>query len=365
MYWLSIPTGTINGLVTKTVSNLHGQDAKRHISHLFYRMMRTTAPFSVLIGVLLIIFSSPLATIFKANQTALIVLGVSSFFSLIQTIIGSFVTALQKFVLQTILGFVNITVLLALSYIFISKGWGATGAVLAQIIAGILVSILTAYFIWDYIRPSKKTENISLPKLNKITLYSFLFSVGTMSMMSTDILIVRAVFSPEQSGLYSALSVLARMLLYGLTPLGILLLSLISYRRSAKKGYLQIFFKLLLATIVLGLVGVAIFTSFPMYIIQTLSGSAYLSGASLLAPFALSMFFFAISQLFLNYFLAADQGSSTWTLFALSLVQPLLLYLSSHTISTVVYVNLVIHFLLLLLLAVKFAYGIYKTSAKT
>jgi len=101
----------------------------------------------------LIIFAANLSVILKAHPTAFIILGASLFISIISTVVRSYLLAFQHLVAQIVIGFIEIISTLGLAYVFIILGLSATGAVLAQIVAGIIGVIISFQVIKKKVLP--------------------------------------------------------------------------------------------------------------------------------------------------------------------------------------------------------------------
>lgn len=358
MYLLAIPTGTITSLVTKTVADLNGKGNTKSINYFFYYLLKKTSLVALGVGALLVVFANPLAQIFKAHPIAFIILGLSTIISLFQTIVSSFLAAFQKFLIQTVLGFLGAFLTIIFSIVFIRTGLSATGAVIGQILAGVIVTIISLYLIRDSIYPAVLEAKIVFPALKKFTLYSFIYSLGTMSLISVDILMVRIIFDTHTSGLYSSLSILGRMILFGLSPLIGLVLPMVTVRYAKKENLNGIFYKLFFAILGLGIFGTLIFTVFSSMVVTLLSGSQYISISPFLSVFSVSMVAFALSQFLLSYFIAVDRPSANLLLLTASIAQPLAIYFFAHNLSAVVYTNLTIYLLLVFSLsALKFTHG--------
>ncbi|EKD53000.1 MAG: polysaccharide biosynthesis protein [uncultured bacterium] len=346
IYLLGIPTGTIATVIIKYVAEFKGKDDKVSINLFFHYLLRTVTPIAVFLGIALIFLSGPLSFIFKANSLAFIVLGISVFISLYQTIIGSYLVAYQKFVFQTIVGFAGVLVTIVLSIFFIRLGFGATGAVIGQLLG----SVATSVIIFLNVRPSvypkiviKKSPHFSLGGLMG---YSFIYALGTMSLISTDILMVRALFDPHLSGIYSALSILGRMILFGLTPLVALVLPIAAHRHAASGSARSILMKLGAVVLLFGATGAGIFSLFPTLIIRVLSGSAYLEAAPFLSIFAFTMVFFALSQFILSYLMAIGRPRANIFLLVATIAQPILFYVFRGSFPLVIWSNFGLHLLL-------------------
>ncbi len=353
-YLISIPTGTIASVVTKFVAGFKGKDDHVSINLFFYYLLRVVSPITLLLGLLLIVLANPLALIFKAHSIAFIVLGISIFISLYQTVISSYLLAFQKFIFQTIVGLLGSLLTIGLSIFFIHFGLGATGAVIGQLLSVIITTLIIFLNIRPSIYPKIKTKKELHFSLSGFTGYSFLYTLGTMSLISTDVLLVRAFFDPHLSGLYSSLSILGRMIFFGLSPLIALVLPLVSHRHAESGETNPIFLKLGSVVLVFGITGAGLFTLFPSPIIRLLSGPSYLSAAPFLGLFAFSMVFFALSQFIISYLMAIGKPQSTLLLLLATIIQPIAYFAYRSSFSGVIWSNFILHLLLVISLAIYF-----------
>lgn len=352
IYLLSIPTGTIANVVTKFISDFKGKGDTVSINQFFYYLLRLIGPAIFVLGSLLIILSVPLATVFKAHSMAFIVLGISVFISLFQTIFNSYISAFQKFIFQTIIGFGGVVITIFLAILFIKLGFGATGAVLGQILAGAITSLILFFSVHKSILPKQKQEKRGKFSLLGFTSYSFIFALGGASLISTDVLMVRAFFDSHTSGLYSSLSILGRMIFFGLAPFSSLILPIAAHRHAQNAPTGSIFLKLGLMILLFGTIGVGTFSLFSSRIVLLLSGPAYLEAAPLLSFFAFSMAFFAFSLFIISYLMAIGRPKANIFLLIATVTQPIIIYIFRNSFSGTVQANFMIQLLLFLSLSI-------------
>ncbi|MBA4319611.1 MAG: hypothetical protein C0412_14515 [Flavobacterium sp.] len=351
-YLLGIPMGTIANVVTKFVSDYKGKEDYLSINQFFYYLLRVISPITFFLGISLILFSVPLANVFKAHSAAFIILGASIFISLFQTIFNSYVSAFQKFIFQTVVGFVGVIVTIVLSVVFIKIGLGATGAVLGQLISGALISLILFISIRKNVFPQIKNKENPKFNLSKFTGYSFIYALGTASLISVDVLMVRALFDSHTSGLYSSISILGRMILFGLTPFSSLVLPITAHRHSQNSTTHSVFLKLGLVILVFGLLGAGLFSFFPEAIINLLSGPEYLEAAPLLPYFSFSMAFLAYSLFIISYLMATGRPQANVLLLIATVLQPIVFIVFRGSLSNIILVNFLLQLLLFLSLAI-------------
>lgn len=347
LYVISIPSQTVNLLVSKHVASFLGKNDSLRINAFFYYLLKKTLLPTLVLALFLVLTSSQLSSLFKADSTAFIILSISLILSLFSSIIRSYLLAFQKFVFNTTLSLLEILIKAGLALIFIKLGLSATGVILAMFLTGVISIFISFSQVKTAIYPRKKFKSSLNINLKKSVFYSLIFSAGSLCLLSVDVLMVRLFFSPLESGVYSAMSVLARMIFYGLAPLTTLMLPFISRRFAANRPTKTVLFKLSAAIIFFGIIGVSIFSFFPVTIVRILSGSAYLSGASLLPLFSLSLLFLALSYVILTYLIAVNKNKATLALLPAFILQPLLIFFFHTNLNQVILINLGIQVFLL------------------
>lgn len=360
IYLLTIPSGVIQTLVSRNVSLYFGRGDRNKINNFFYYISSLTLLPAVIIAVLVVILAHPLSSLLKANPTAFIVLSIMTVFSLLGAVIRSYLPALQKFVTQIVIGAVELIVLLITVFILLKLNLQALSGIMAMLISSTLSLSLTLYFIKEYIYP--KLNRITPVKIGKFLLHSFIFSTGTLSLMSTDILMARYFLTAHDSGLYSALSIIGRMIFFGLTPIAGLILPIAASRYAKGQNTATAYNKLMLAASVLGLAATVMFSVLPELVVRLLSGTEYLAITSLVPYVSLTMFIFALNHLTLSYFLAVGKESATYLLLIFATLQPILITIYHQSIYQIVTLNLTLQLCLLLTLLL---YNKRKTKNET
>ena len=342
LYILGIPTVIITNVVTKYVADFRGKGDAISINKLFYFLLNKINLVTIPVGLLLIIFSQPLAVLFKAHPLAFVILGISMFVSVFQAIINSYVLAFQKIVFLTVIGLVNVLMTIGLAVLFIKFGWGATGVVGAQILAGVVGAFISFWVIKGDIYPKIADNTIIKFNLLGFAGYSLMYAVGTSLMVSIDIIMVRIFFDAHTSGLYSSLSILGKMILFGLTPLTALVLPVAAHRHAQNGKIYLIFVKFGLVIFSLGIIGATVFSLFPVQIIKTLSGVAYIEVAGWLPYIVFTMAFFAFSQFIISYLMATNRPRATVLLLVATIVQPVLFFIFRNSFNDIIIANFVL-----------------------
>lgn len=341
LYLLGIPNTTVSTVVVKFVAEFRGKKDRRSINELFYYLVKKLTPISLILGTLLIVFNQALSLIFKAHPTAFIILGLSLFLGLLSTVVRSYLLALQRFTAQIIVGLLEISLTLFLAFVFIKLGLSATGAVLGQILAGVVSLFICLILIRSAIFPALLKTHREF-NISSFTGYSFIVALGSLSLISTDILLVRYFFSEHLSGIYSSLSVIGRMIYFGLGPLIGLVLPVATHRHAATGSARSVFIKLGSVILLFGFGATLTFSFFPGLIISTLSGVNYLEAAAYLPVFSFSMLVFSLNIFIVSYFMAIGKPKLNLLLLIATIAQPVLITLFHNSLGEVVWLNLLL-----------------------
>lgn len=169
------------------------------------------------------------------------------------------------------------------------------------------------------IRKAKRKE-ADIPAIKSYSFSVFLGTVVITLFLMMDIILVKALFSPEVTGAYAIASLAAKTLFWGTQPISKALFPLTAQKPNKEQ--------LLKATIFLGgllSVGLLIFYYMPTFIIVILSGKDLPLAHEVLFPIGLAVSFICFANLFLLYTLAyRDILQRSW-LFTFSLALPFIL----------------------------------------
>lgn len=342
LYILGIPNATISSVVVKFVSDFRGKEDRRSIKALFYHLIKNLTPVSLSLGLLLILLSGTLSSALKAHPIAFVILGVSIFISIISTIVRSYLLAFQHLYAQIVIGLIEVLTTLLLALVFIYMGLSATGAVLAQVLAGIVSMIISLWIIRDDIYPyvSKTKLNLSL---GSFAGYSLIYAFGSTSLISTDVLLVRYFLTEHLSGIYSSLAVIGRTTYFGLGPLISLILPIASHRHSMSGSSKSVFYKLGAVILIIGVLSTVFFIFFPEFVISLISsGDNYLQAAKYLPVFALAILIFSLNLFLINYFMAIGKPQINLYLLIITILQPIIIFFYHENIPQIVWTNLLI-----------------------
>lgn len=171
--------------------------------------------------------------------------------------------------------------------------------------------------------------------------------IGQALITNSDFLLVKSLFSPAESGLYAAVSVLGRIAYFGALPLTIIMVPLFARRQALDQPTRPLFFVMLAggAVFCTGLVGTA--ALFPTPILSLFYGDAYLDAASLLPIYTLAASLYVIVNLVITYRVALGKASETILPMIAGIAQVIGILLFHESLQQVIAVQIVLMSLLL------------------
>jgi len=327
----------LNILIVKFISEAND---KKEIKGLMNWFSKRITIFTIAVFIIISLFSKPIAAFLNIENNVLIILTALTFIFSLQTF-------LNRSVLQGLLNFnaVIVTIIfensakLIASTILVYLGFAVFGAVVGVVLSGILALIVTGVYLKEY----KNTKEEIKPKNKEILTFSLpvlIQSIAAASLISSDLILVKHFFSPEEAGLYAAVATLGKIIFFATGPVLAVMLPLIAKRKSQNQNYRQIFLLSLGINLVITLGAVFVFSLFPELTVSLLYGSKYLEASSYLSLFGVYMVFYTISSFFVSYYLMLDKTKIVVFPFAAALCQILGICLFHDSLTSVIYVSI-------------------------
>ncbi|MEO0563236.1 MAG: hypothetical protein AAF125_14100, partial [Chloroflexota bacterium] len=135
--------------------------------------------------------------------------------------------------------------------------------------------------------------------------------VGQALITNSDFLLVKSFFSPEDAGLYAAISVIGRITYFGALPVLVLLVPLISRKQALDEPTLPLFLLLFGGGGAVCLALIIASALFAPLIISVLYGAAYVDAAPLLPIYTIAASLFVLTNFIVNYRIALGRGDET------------------------------------------------------
>jgi O-antigen/teichoic acid export membrane protein len=184
---------------------------------------------------------------------------------------------------------------------FVMAGLGLVGAILGYA-AGALVSLLyTTLVVRSYAPRTAIRLSVDVRRLMTTTRGVALSTFALTSMSFADVLFVKHFFSPEQAGLYGAISLVGKVLLFVVGFVPTIVLPKATARATSGQPTTPILAQAFAATCALSAVGLAVVGLAPGFVIKVMAGSAYLAATPYIFRYSIAMALLAAASLATTY----------------------------------------------------------------
>ena len=361
----SVVTLALGTVVVKFTADFKAKGENTKINEL---LLGLTNKFFLVSGLFFITFafsSKYIADFLKLNHNLPVII-------LAALIAISFFLTINNGVLQGLLNFTfySISLLsqsltrLIFGFLVVFLGFKLNGVMFAILFGLGLTYILTFYPLRRYLKKIPNKLEFPWKGLFSYSLTTFISILGLALIMTTDIVLVKHFFSASEAGLYSAASLTAKIILFLVAPVILVMFPLISERASSNKGYIHLLYYTFGFALLVGGILTIIYFLFSEFILGILFGQKYLEVAPILGMFALFIFLYTLSTVLVYFYLSIQKIKVSTIPFLISLLQIILIWFYHSSLLVVLQINLLVSALLLFLLMVyyaklKISYGKY------
>jgi O-antigen/teichoic acid export membrane protein len=290
----------------------------------FFRFLsRNTLYLGLTLAVLGLILLKPIANFFSISEfLPIIIILLTVVLNLLVFVNKGILQGGQKFVDLTVANTIDPILRVVIGISLVKLGLGLSGAMMAIFIAvgsSYLVTLIPLKKIFRL--ASDKVEKFSFDK-KEIIAYSWPTLIAAILLVlsiNIDIVLVKHFFSPEEAGLYAAVSTIAKIILYITGPIIAVMFPMISEQKTKGEKHYRVFLMSLLFTLVGSVVVLGLYVLAPGKIISILYGPKFVNYYYLLPQIGVAILFYSLINLIVNYYLAIKNFVFLW-FFALILV---------------------------------------------
>lgn len=302
----TMPASSTIPMIINFAARFYAKNEMTHIRGLFFKMSKVLYPIGLTLFIFFIIFSSWIGEFFNIHNTLLIyITGFIVFIGYISVTHTGLLQAKLAFMFLSVTNLIGTILKYASVFLFVILGFGATGAMIAYTISYLvpyLLSFLNLQFIFD--RKIKK-EHISFTKLLSYGGPAAVALYALTSFITTDILLVKHFFNPEQAGMYAVISLAGRIIFFLTAPIVSVMFPLIIQKHETQKNYKNIFFLSLLFILVPSMSLTIVYFLFPELILGLFNQQ---KNTSLIGPylgwFGVYISIYSILSVTANFFLS-------------------------------------------------------------
>lgn len=344
------PASATIPMIINFAARYYAKNEIAHIRGLFFTLSKLLYSIGFGLFIIFILFSSWIGSFFNIHNSLLIYLtGLIVFMGYIATTHSGLLQAKLAFNFISITNLIGAIVKVVLGVFLVFLGWGAIGAMMAYVLSNTVIYILSFIqlpFIFDI---KIKRETISFMKLFTYGGPAAISMYTITSFLTTDILLVKHFFNPQQAGIYAVISLAGKVIFFFTAPIATVLFPLVTQRHEKKEKYSDIFF-LAIIFVLLPSVGITIlYYIFPEFILLLFNQQAYSKEISpYLGIFGIFSTMYSLLFVLTNFFLSIGKTRIYIPLVIGAILQAGLIWIFHTNFFEVIYISITVTALLLL-----------------
>ena len=327
-YLLFIPSTLIGTTVLFYVSKLKAQGKEGEIAWLMRKNLRLSLTVGAIMALGMLLLSPFLLDFLDLQEPLLgVMLAVSAFILMLGTPVSSTTQALQRFSRLASFDVLNNSLKLLLGVLFVTAGWSVAGAFGAVLVGTLLASVWLYYGLKDYW--AKEGVPFETKGMAAYTIPVAISTISFMTITNVDNLLARGFLDPTDAGLYSACSMLGKIVLW--MPLAISTVTFPRFSGASVKGEstTPLIRKSILITLAItGAITLFCFL-FPDFVLLVAFGDQYLDAAPYLPVIILAFSLFGLATMLQRYGLATGKWAFV-TIYAVFTVMGVGMILAFH-----------------------------------
>ncbi len=345
---VSVAGQAVLTIVMRYSGELYSDKKYSGVNRLFKFFTKNITFLGTAIFLLGTIFIKPISSMFSLSEYVPVLITLAAaVFALVLMVNKGILQGAQRFVAVSMAGVLEMAVRLTLGVMLVRGGMMLNGAMTAIATAPLiayLVSLIPIKNIFKNFR-SEKEDKYYFDKKEMLG-YAwpvFITSLMLATSLNIDIFIIKYYFSPEQAGLYSAISTISKIILYATNPIVTVMFPMISESRIKGNKHYKLFLFSMLFTLIGALIILGLYVVAPGKIISVLYGQKYVEFYSYLPEVGLVFLFYAMINLMANYYMAIKDFFFVW-FYAISIILLIIVVTYNHSSLTVVIREFIIVF---------------------
>jgi O-antigen/teichoic acid export membrane protein len=284
-----------------------------------------------------------------ADYNILILANIIIFFILLNITNLALLQAKLAFGYQVFVSFFSAAIKLVMGASLVLLGYKAFGGVAGLVMAAIGSFIVSFYPLRFVFKRGVEIPKIDTQELFRYGIPSAISLIALTSFISTDILLVKHLFQPEEAGLYAGLSLVARVIFFLTVPIGSVMFPIIVRKHSNNESFKSTF---LIATAIVLIPSILItmfYFVFPEFaILFFLKNSEYLAVAPLLGFFAVYITLYCLLYLLATFYLSIKKTIVYWPILIGAILQMALIFVYHDSLQQVITISFTLTLLLVI-----------------
>ena len=331
-YLISVFSGTVQAGAARFVSRFCANGEEESVGPFFRDLVKRSALLGGA-GFLLFTFVSPwVAGFLKLNSAIeVVILGTVILFAFLNPAASGVLQGIQRFYMLGFVSFSNLGLKFIFAIILVSLGYGVSGA-LGALALSMLAAFLIAFFsLRPYLSKKKADLRFDFQELYVYSLPTILVMLCLAVPSNLDVILAKHFFDGHEAGLYTAASVVGKMVLFLPGAIATVMFPKASQMKTLGESTWKILNRSLLLTGILSGAAAAVFVLFPG-IMAIIFGEVYREAGEVQAIYAVTMALFALTWVVAQYCLATSRLRYVYLLIAFTAAEMVLVSMFHATI---------------------------------
>ncbi|MEO6990753.1 MAG: hypothetical protein ABI346_03605 [Candidatus Baltobacteraceae bacterium] len=298
----SVPAAILTMVAVKYAAEFNAAGDRARLRALGLRVLQVTAVFGVAALLATIAFAGPLARYLNiAEPRAIAAGGAALAVGLITPVLRGVVQGAQDFRRLAISTALEAASKLLFGLGFVFAGFGLVGAILGYAVGSLVSLIYTIIVVRGYASVPAPRLSIDLRRLSATTRGIAFATFAFTSLSFADVVLVKHFFSPHLAGLYGAISLVGKVLLFVVGFVPTIVLPKATTRAANGEPPLPILLQAGSAIVVLLGLGLGALYVAPALALRVMAGSAFVGAASYVFPYGVAMTLLAATGMVMSY----------------------------------------------------------------
>lgn len=300
---IAIPLGSVQSLLAREAAHLATQGAQAAVGALFWRYLRSGLLWSILLTAILVGASGPISRLTSVGSFVVVGIGLAVVpIYVVNAVINGFLQGLQRF------GGLSLQVLLSgmarpvVAIPIFLAGFGAGGALGANVIASAFATLLGLIYLRDLPRGSGEPAHAPFQRREALILLGGTLAIASLT--NLDVVLANSVLNDHEGGVYAAASLAAKLVLFFPAVVSTVLLPKATSRAAAGRSSLRILRLSVAVTGVVSLIVAGLMQIIPRDRVVQVFGPEFSEAAPLLGLFGVAMACMGMLNVLLFYHLA-------------------------------------------------------------
>lgn len=309
---ITLPTSAVMLVIARYASLYSITGEKGKLGSLYKVSLRKISVAAVIITAAFIMAGPLIKDYLKLDSVLPVtVLSIGIFGSFLMTVNLGMLQGLQRFYyLGGGIGLGGV-LRLGLGVVFLYFGFRLNGALLATVLPTLLIFIATMAPLHGYLGSSGACKH---ERILRYSVPVFLSSAAFAFLSNIDIIMVKHFLDPKEAGLYSAVAVLGKTLLYLPSSFALAVFPMVSEADVVNGDSFRILDRALLCTVGLCAAGIAGFAIMPDFLIGLLFGRQFAPAGAYLKYYGTAMALLAVLSIIISFNLARARTGFIYSL---------------------------------------------------